>query len=156
MAIPPTGAPTKDAEVDFAGRTRTVIGQLGRRLRLTHSDRDLSPSQHEVLGTIVRRGPLRLSELSAIEGLNPTTLSRVAGKLDARGLVTRTQDPHDGRVAHLDATQVGRELYDAIRSKRTDALRLAFRQLSEDERRTLTEALPVLESLAEALKRQPR
>jgi DNA-binding MarR family transcriptional regulator len=109
-----------------------------------------------VLGTIVRRGPLRLSELSAIEGLNPTTLSRVAGKLDARGLVTRTQDPHDGRVAHLDATQVGRELYDAIRSKRTDALRLAFRQLSEDERRTLTEALPVLESLAEALKRQPR
>ena len=149
-------SPIADDGVDIAGRLRTVIARLGRRLRMTHADGDLSPSQHEVLATIVRRGPLRLSELATIEGLNPTMLSRIAGKLESADLVTRTQDPGDGRVAHLEATGAGRKLYEEIRSERTDALMLAFDHLSHDERSTLIAAMPVLESLAEMLKHRPR
>jgi DNA-binding MarR family transcriptional regulator len=115
----------------------------------------LSPSQHEVLGTIVRRGPLRVSEVAALEGLNPTMLSRIAAKLEGADLVARTQDPDDGRIAHLSPTPAGRALYEQIRTQRTDALLVAFQKLTKDEQHALVTALPVLETLAQALKRRP-
>jgi DNA-binding MarR family transcriptional regulator len=141
---------------DLAGRIRIVIGRLGRRLRLTHAGNDISPSQLEVLGTLVRRGSLRLAELAEIEGMNPTMLSRVASKLEEAGRVARAQDPCDGRVVHLAATEDGRQLYQLIIAERTDALLVGLGQLSEAERSMLGEALGVLESLAETLKRRPQ
>ena len=70
----PTSAPVKArrGNVEGAERLRRVVARLGRALRPTHVGASLSPSQREVLNTIVRRGPLRLSELAAEEGLNPT------------------------------------------------------------------------------------
>jgi DNA-binding MarR family transcriptional regulator len=150
------GLQLDEAAADAAVRMRTVIGQLSRYLRLAHTNKDLSPSQYEVLGTIVRRGPLRMSELATVEGINPTMLSRIASKLEGAGLVVRTQDARDGRVAHLEATRSGRDLYSEIRAERTDALLLALGQLSEEERRALVGALPLLESLADSLKHQSR
>ncbi len=143
-------------EADLAGRTRIVIGRLGRRLRLTHVGNEISPSQLEVLGMLVRRGRLRLADLAEIAGMNPTMLSRVASKLEEAGWVVRAQDPCDGRVVHLAATEDGRHLYQVIITERTDALLVGLGQLSEAERATLSAALGVLESLAEALKRQSR
>ncbi|HUZ19490.1 MAG TPA: MarR family transcriptional regulator [Acidimicrobiales bacterium] len=154
----PTGpvGPVEADTLDVAGRLRTVLGQLGRRLRLTRTGAELSPSQHEVLGTIVRRGPLRLSALAEAEGLNPTMLSRIARKLEGAGLVARTPDARDGRVVHLAATEAGRDLYEEIRTERTGALVAALSGLSAQERRALAAALPVLESLADALRPAPR
>jgi DNA-binding MarR family transcriptional regulator len=133
---------------------RMVIARLGRRLRMTHPDDDLSPSQFEVLATVARRGTLRLAELADIEGLNPTMLSRIATRLEDKGLVVRTQDAGDRRVASLEATPGGIDLYQQILCERTEALVQALGQLPEEDRRKLLEALGVLESLAEALKRQ--
>ena len=82
---------------------------LGRSLRLTHADQNLSPSQRDVLGTVVRRGPVGLSELASIEGLNPTMLSRIAAKLEGAGLIVRAPDRKDGRAASLAATDAGTE-----------------------------------------------
>ena len=60
--------------------------------------------------TIVAQGPLRLADLALMEGLNPTMLSRIAGKLEAAGLVDRVADTGDGRVVHLAASPEGRDL----------------------------------------------
>lgn len=150
------GASSKAHGADTAGteaavRLRTAIGRLGRSLRLTRTGSELSPSQHEVLGTIVRRGPLRLSELAAIEGINPTMLSRIVGKLEAAGYVAKAPDPVDGRVVHLRSTEEGGALFGRIRRERTDALLVALDRLPAGDRSTLTEALPVLEELAQIL-----
>lgn len=142
-------------DLDVASRLRTTVGRLSRRLRRTRSGEQLTPSQHDVLGTIVRHGPVRLSDLAAAEGINPTMLSRIAGKLEDAGLVARSVDPRDGRVAHLAATPTGARLWSEIRSERTDALARALSRLPEEERRRLAAALPVLESLAESLKDSP-
>jgi DNA-binding MarR family transcriptional regulator len=80
-------------------------------------------------------------------------LSRVVGKLEAFTLITRAPDPVDGRVVHLEATPAGRALYLEIRSARTEALGSALRQLSAREREALGDALPVLETLIETLRR---
>ena len=150
------GQPHADEAGDLAGRTRSVVARLGRRLRQTKAGHDLTPSQYEVLVTVVRRGPLRLSELATVEGLNPTMLSRMAAKLEAAGLVTRSQDPSDGRVAHIACTEAGSALFEQIRDERAAALGVVLDQLSETDRRDLAKALPVLEHLADMLKdRQP-
>jgi DNA-binding MarR family transcriptional regulator len=139
---------------ELVDRLRTVISRASRQLRLTHSDESLSPSQHEVLAAIVRRGPLRLSELAASEGLNPTMLSRIVAKLEDAELARRTPDDVDGRVVHLAATDKGRSLYKTIRAQRTDALKFALARLSPSERYALASAMPVLESLVETLKQR--
>ena len=136
---------------ELAPRTRTVIARLNRGLRQTRAGAELSTTQYQVLATTVRQGPIGLKELASLEGLNPTMLSRVAGKLDAAGLVGRTPDPADGRVAVLSATRKGRDLVARVRRERTDALNLVLEGLDDDERATLAGALPVLESLAESL-----
>jgi DNA-binding MarR family transcriptional regulator len=115
-------------------------------------DGKLSPSQREVLFAITRRGPVRLSEVAASEGINPTMLSRVVSHLESANLVTRTSDATDARVVHLSSTVQGRALCKKIRNERTDALQSALGQLSEEQRRMLLYALPVLESLVETMK----
>src|SRR6202167_5604900 len=114
-------------------RTRRAIGRLSRSLRQTRAGAALPPTQYEVLVTIVGQGPLRLADLAVMEGLNPTMLSRIAGKLEASGLVDRVADTGDGRVVHLAASQKGRELVQQVRGERADALAVALERLTEQE-----------------------
>jgi DNA-binding MarR family transcriptional regulator len=148
----PTHSRSARVGAESAEQLRRVVGRLGRTLRLTHIDGSLSPSQREVLSTIVRRGPLRLSDLAADEGINPTMLSRIVGHLETAKLVTRTSDQSDARVVHLTATDAGRGLWEEIRNERTDALLFALDRLSDDQRRSIEQALPALETLVESLR----
>jgi DNA-binding MarR family transcriptional regulator len=124
---------------------------MGRSLRLVHVDGNLSPSQREVLFTITRRGPVRLSEVAASEGINPTMLSRIVSHLESANLVIRTPDTSDARVMHLSCTDQGRALCKEIRNERTDVLHSALSQLTVEQRQMLLDALPVLESLVKTL-----
>jgi DNA-binding MarR family transcriptional regulator len=143
---------TSPRRTESAERLRRIVGRLNRSLRLSHVDDSLTPSQREALFTIAKRGPLRLSELAANEGINPTMLSRIVGHLEAAELVTRTPDAADARVMHLAVTDKGSELCNEIRSERTDVLSLALAELTTQQQKVLTEALPVLELLVESLR----
>lgn len=123
---------------------------------MTHVDSNLSPSQREVLSTIVRRGPIRLSDVAADEGLNPTMVSRIIAHLEAAKLVTRLSDEVDARVVHLAPTDAGHALWQEIRNERTDALLYAIGQLSKEQQVELIGVLPVLESLVEIVKGRDR
>jgi len=138
--------------IDSSSRLRAVVGKLSRRLRPTLAGTGLTPTRISVLFTVARMGPLRLSELAEIEGLNPTMLSRVIAELAAQDLVRRVADPEDRRAALVDATPAGKQLRERILSERSDVLNLQLAQLSAADRRVLEEALPVLEGLAERLK----
>ena len=137
--------------LDTADRLRRAIRRIDRRLRQTVGATNLSPSQYEVLATIVRRAPIGHGDLAAAEGLNPTMLSRIVGKLEAAGLVGRLPDSSDGRAVHLVATEAGRSLFDRIRGEANEALHVALAQLREVDRRALLAALPTLDALAESL-----
>jgi DNA-binding MarR family transcriptional regulator len=143
---------TSPTRSESAERLRRIIGRLSRSLRLAHVDDSLTPSQREALFTISARGPLRLSELAANEGINPTMLSRIVTNLEASKLVTRTLDASDARVVHLAVTDKGSQLCNEIRCERTDVLLVAFSELTPLQQKTLSEALPVLELLVESLR----
>ncbi len=138
-----------------AARLRAVVGKLSRRLRPTLAGSGLSPTRLSVLATVARRGPLRISELAAVEGLNPTMLSRVIADLSAAGLLRRLPDPQDGRAALVDATAAGRRLRARIQHERTDVLSVLLAELEPEQRDALDPALEVLEQLAERLKGRP-
>jgi DNA-binding MarR family transcriptional regulator len=138
-------------ESDPTTRLRAVIGRLSRRLRPTAAGSGLTPSQTSVLFTVVRRGPLGLSELSEIEGINPTMLSRIAAQLCQSGLIDREPDPGDKRAALVRATPAGQRLRKRIHRERTEALQEHMALLTEEQRELLWSALPALETLAEQI-----
>lgn len=146
-----TQSPT--IETDTAPRLRAVIGRLSRRLRPTKAavSAGLTPTRITVLQTVTRRGPLRLSELAACEGINPTMLSRVTADLVEAGLLERASDEGDRRAAWVKATAVGRRLAERIRSERTDAVSVALAGLSDHDHQLIDRALPALEQLADQL-----
>lgn len=139
---------------DVAERLRVVLGRLGRYLRLTHHDTDLSPSQREVLSAVARAGEIRSGDLAAGEGLNPTMVSRIVAKLEAEGLVERASGGDDARVVRVSPTPKGRRLWQTMRDERTDALAGALDALSPAQRRRLVEALPALEAVVEHLREE--
>ncbi len=147
---PPVG-PRPTFTEDRLARLRRAVGRAARGLRHTAGGAELTPTQVEVLATVARTGPVRLSELAATEQLHPTMLSRIAGKLEAAGLVARLPDPADGRAAALAVTTAGAARAAQVRHERTEVLRAAVGRLDPVTRHALAEAVPALEALADAL-----
>jgi DNA-binding MarR family transcriptional regulator len=155
MATPKATAghllPPERSQPELSTRLRAVTGRLSRRLRPTVAGSGLTPSQISVLFTIVRLGPIGLSELAAIESLNPTMLSRITAQLCEAELIVRSADPGDRRSANVAATSAGRRMRERIHRERTQALSAHVDALDEHQREALWAALPVLEELAERL-----
>ena len=148
-----SAAGTPEAEQDTATRLRIVVGKLSRRLGAPGAGSGFTPSQLSVLGTLNRLGPVRLSELAAIEGINPTMLSRIVGKLDDAGMITRRADDADRRAANVEITERGAAAFAAIRARRTAVLAAGLAELSPGHVQSLAEALDALEALVSALAR---
>src|SRR5436305_8317191 len=104
-------------DVETAARLRVTIARLSRRLSVTAagSAAGLTPTRISVLLTVVREGPIRLSELARSESLNPTMLSRVISDLAGAGLLERSRDHGDARAARVQVTEAGTRLADRMR-----------------------------------------
>ena len=137
---------------DASARLRAAVGRLSRRLRETRAGTGLTPTQISVLFSIVRLGPLMMTELADREALNPTMLSRVVAGLCEAGLVARSSDPSDRRVALAAPTAAGRRLRERIQRERSEALALHLTALEPGEREAILAAIPALEALAERLR----
>jgi DNA-binding MarR family transcriptional regulator len=152
------GVPVKQdfTSTDTTQRLRVAIDKLSRRLRPTEAGSGLTPSQTSVLFTIVRLGPLGPSEISEIERINPTMLSRVIAQLCQQGLISREPNPDDKRAALVKATTAGQHLRKRIHRERAQSLREHVGKLSDSQREQLWDTLPVLEALADQIPRRHR
>jgi DNA-binding MarR family transcriptional regulator len=137
---------------DGAIRLRRVISKLARQLNTSSTGAGLTPSQASVLGLIVGRGPLSLGELGELEGLNPTMLSRVVSRLQVMGFIDRIPDPADLRSASVVSTAAGELVDQQIKVRRAAALAQCLDLLTPDQVSALTDSLPALEALAEAMR----
>jgi DNA-binding MarR family transcriptional regulator len=139
-----------DAAVVDAARLRLVIGRLSRRLR-RHQLAGLTPGQVGALSTVDRCGPLRLSELAAIEGIAPSTLTRLVAALEEQDYVRRCPVAGDARASELAITPAGRDVLERIRRESTAALAGSLASLQPGQLATLAAALPVMEQLADGI-----
>jgi DNA-binding MarR family transcriptional regulator len=139
-------------DTETLSKLRAVISKLARELNATATAEGLTPTQASVLGLITYRGPLGLTELARLEGLNPTMLSRVVGRLTELGLIQRDPNPDDLRAIRVESTDTGRQLHERVKLLRTEAIGSCLDQLPEETARTIIEALPALEELAKAMR----
>lgn len=139
----------RTSEAELAAHLRLSVARLARRLR-RETGADVTASQLSALHTIGRLGPLTLGDLSAAERVRPPTMTRVVASLEEQGLVTRTVDPADRRVAHVATTALGDRFLEASRHRRDAFLASGLRSLSPEDRDVLRRAAGLLERLADS------
>jgi DNA-binding MarR family transcriptional regulator len=125
---------------------RLAVMRLARRLR-QQAVGDITASQLSALATVSRLGPLSLRELAEIERIAPPSTTRIVARLEERGLVVRTVDASDRRVARLVISETGTQLLDLTRTRRDAYLARRLQAFSAGERDILMRALPLLERL---------
>ncbi|MFI7005132.1 MarR family winged helix-turn-helix transcriptional regulator [Streptomyces sp. NPDC050145] len=136
--------PTERIAADLA----TAVGRLARRLRTASPDSLLTPTQRTVLARLAMEGPATTAALARAEYVRPQSMRLTVGALEDRGLVSRAPDPEDGRQSVVSVTEEGRAVLDAVRAAKRDWLAAAVdAELDADERRTLAEAVTLMERL---------
>ena len=130
----------------LAARLRLAVTRLARKLR-REAEPGITPSMLAALSSVDRQGPLTMSELCAVEQVQPPSMTRIVAALVDVGLVSRESDPSDGRVAWVTVTPEGRRLLERSRGRKEAYLAKALRDLDAHELETLEEAAAILEGL---------
>ncbi|HET7014247.1 MAG TPA: MarR family transcriptional regulator [Streptosporangiaceae bacterium] len=143
----------EDLDVDsVAGALRVSIGLLLRRLRQVRGEGGLTLPETAVLARLDRNGPSTPGALAKAEEISPQAMAVTVGGLEARGLVARQADPHDGRRAVISITETGLELLRSRRDARTERLAQALSAaFTPEEVRQLKEITPLIERLAQCI-----
>ena len=111
----------------------TVIRAVDERLREEHG---LSIDDYGILITLVGQPDhrLRMSQLGDRRMLTPSGITRAVMRLEERGLVSREQDPSDGRAFFASLTPDGlAALRRAQRSHHATVRELYLGRLDEDD-----------------------
>ncbi|SFE60978.1 DNA-binding transcriptional regulator, MarR family [Actinacidiphila alni] len=125
-----------------------IVARLYRQLaQASADDLNLTYAQLSALARIGQFGPIRLGELAAREQVAAPSLTRTVRPLSEAGLIGKEADPSDGRSWLVSITPEGSALLDRIRRERAELLTRRMAWLTQDQRRTLDAALPVLEQL---------
>ena len=130
----------------MAAQLRLSATRLARLLR-QQSDTGLSPSQLSALSAIHVLGPVTLGALAEYERVAPPTITKAVTKLEADGLVERSADPGDRRVARVSTSREGEAVLARIRQRKNVWLAARLEQLDPADRDRLRDALDVLDSL---------
>src|SRR3954454_1921994 len=104
----------------------SLLMALGRRMRQRQPGDALDYSAFPILKLLTHQGPMRLSAVAAVLGLDASTVSRHVRQLEDRGLLERTDDPDDRRASRVPVSEQGNaSLGPAFETRRhliTDAL----------------------------------
>jgi DNA-binding MarR family transcriptional regulator len=139
---------TDETVAELPSRLRLGVMRLARRLR-QETPGQVTPSMQSALSMLERHGPLTLGELASLEQVAPPSMTRIAARLEEGGLLVRTIDAGDRRVARVAVSPEGRRLLKDIRGRRDAYLATRLRSLHPEERAVLARALPLLERLTD-------
>jgi len=110
-------------------------------IRGVSDNRDLSLTAVAALGSLDRRGGQRITALAVAEGVSQPSMTQLIQRLEQRGLVERTSDPTDGRVALVSLTEQGRTALAARRQRNAKRIAELLADLPENDVRALAAAL---------------
>jgi len=101
----------------------------------------LSGAGLNALRLIARSGPIAGTEVARRLGVDQSTASRQIRPLEEGGLVARTADEADRRVAWLEVTDEGRAVLERIHGQRRHDLDIVLGDWSPDDRAHLARLL---------------
>ncbi|MFF7965413.1 MarR family winged helix-turn-helix transcriptional regulator [Streptomyces sp. NPDC007903] len=135
-----------ESAVRAAHEFRVVFSRLRRRMRESYDPGDLTPSQTSVLSRLDKDGEASVSDLAAAERVRHQSVAATVAVLEERSLVSRRQDPSDGRRQLVFVTDSGHAfLEDRRRAGEGWLTRALEDRCTEAERRTLLEAAAILD-----------
>jgi DNA-binding MarR family transcriptional regulator len=136
--------PPTDRTDGHFGELRDALAQMSFALMavLTEvaAEYDLSLTQLRVLGILRDREPT-MAELATFTGLERSTISGLIDRAAARGLVSRTADPLDGRSVRVSLTEAARQLVPEITGEVGDRIEPLTARLNSGEQKRLTALL---------------
>jgi DNA-binding MarR family transcriptional regulator len=115
----------------------SLMMALGRQLRQRQPGDAIEYSAFPILKLLSHQGPMRLSALAAVLGLDASTVSRHARQLEDRGLLERTGDPDDGRASRVAVSAHGADCLAQGFETRRRLLTHALDDWTDEERETL-------------------
>ena len=127
---------------------RLAVMRLSRRLRNQRVNTSVTLTHLAALSTLKRHGPMSPGELAAHERVQPPSMTRVVGALEAMELITRTPHPTDGRQVVIELTPAAHELLDAEARAREAWLSGRLDQLGPEDLETLRAAATIMDKLA--------
>jgi DNA-binding MarR family transcriptional regulator len=101
---------------------------------------DLAPLQARALHELDLEAPISMRELARRLKSDPSNVTGLIDRLEARGLVERRPDPHDRRIKGLALTSAGAKLRQRLFARLYSAPR-SLAELPQRHQRCLQEAL---------------
>ncbi|HEY3715409.1 MAG TPA: MarR family transcriptional regulator [Jatrophihabitantaceae bacterium] len=155
MSATPTASDPEPAQLALAEELFTAMGQLRRQAR-RHAGRPwpvdtVSGAQVDLIRLVRRRPATSVAEAAEVLGLAANTVSTLVSQLVTAGVLERTPDPNDRRVARLALTATAQRRVDRWRDQRAAVLASALGSLSADDRTTLRQAAGILGRLSAGL-----
>ena len=105
--------------------------RISRRVRF-ESTQDVAPHQFSVMARL-EDNALTPRELAVIECVSPPSMTRTVAGLVERGLVTRTDDPLDGRQVFISLTAEGVSLLSETRRMRDAWMARRLKDIEEKD-----------------------
>jgi DNA-binding MarR family transcriptional regulator len=116
-----------------------LVGVFHKEYEDAAAARSLTGAQAKVLG-LLRRGPLPMRQIAQTLSCEPSNITGIVDRLEARGLVERQPDPEDRRVKRVAATETGSAATRELRASLNFA-REPLAALSPEERLQLRDLL---------------
>jgi DNA-binding MarR family transcriptional regulator/N-acetylglutamate synthase-like GNAT family acetyltransferase len=118
------------------------IGVLEERLLET----PFSLTESRVLYELANRPAPTASELAKDLGIDPGYLSRILRGFESRGFLARTPSDSDGRQAHLELTNAGREAFHPLDERSREAVAAMLHDLGAAQQQRLIAAMGSIEA----------
>jgi MarR family 2-MHQ and catechol resistance regulon transcriptional repressor len=119
---------------------RTSIAQTG-----------LGLSDFTIMEVLLHKGPLPINRIGERVLLTSGSMTAAADRMESKGLVTRIQDPSDGRCFYVHLTKKGRQTIKTAYAKHEKNLEKIASVLSDGERIELVRLLKKIGLFAESL-----
>jgi len=146
-----------EAESDIARIERAFVRISARSVRndvhqrmMRRADCELPRGHIWLLGRLDDDGPARLSDLATALGVDNSTLTPQAQRLEREGLIARDPDPWDSRARLLRVTPAGEELLARLHANLREVFADLLDDWSDAKRATAADILSEFASRMEA------
>lgn len=140
--------------METAAHIRLILWKTAKAIekadRASIADTGLKLSDFAIMEVLLHRGPLPINTIGEKVLLTSGSMTAAVNRLEKKGLVTRIQDPSDGRCFHVHLTKVGRNVIKEAYAKHESNLEKIAAVLSGEEQSALVKLLKKIGYQAEA------
>ena len=124
---------------------RLVLGRAAKAIervdRDSIADAGLNFSDFSIMEALLHKGPMPINTIGEKVLLTSGSMTAAANRLEEKGLITRIQDPSDGRCFYLHLTKSGRRLIADVFDMHSQNLEKIAAVLNSEERSELVRLL---------------